>query len=292
MSTPTRAVRWLGTAPGVVQMMTALVLMAFGLVVVVMAQWPADVAALDRGGSALSFSGTVSPSRATTASLALAAWALGILVLARWSPLRSSLGARLPRGRRPWRSLARISTVYVAAALGSQYVLAWVTHGTSVSSSTSEVYATYSFLDRVVSGLWAGSWEETFDVAVPIGLACFAWWVLRTIRAPFGTLVGPPQRVPFWCLFAGIFGLVTRYLDHLYQGTGSAAAVVGMGVVAIVLFSWGGSVVPLIIGHVIYDVLVAARPVLPSGEPVGAAVDWACLVLLFTATLLPLRRRP
>jgi hypothetical protein len=270
-------------------MMTALVLMAFGLVVVVMAQWPADVAALNRGGSALSFSGSVSPSRAATASLALAAWALGILLLARWSPLRSALGARLPRSDRPWWSLARISTVYVAAALGSQYILAWVTDDTS-SSSTSEVYATYSFLDRLVSGVWAGSWEETFDVAVPIGLACFAWWVLRTIRAPFGTLVGPPQRVPFWCLFAGLFGLVTRYLDHLYQGSGPAAAVVGMGVVAVVLFAWGGSVVPLIVGHVIYDVLVAARPVLPSGEPLGAAVNWACLVLLFMATFLPLRR--
>jgi hypothetical protein len=272
-------------APGVVQMIVALVLSSFGLVFVVTAQWPLDVAALDRGGSALSFSDAAPSWKAATASLGMAAYAGGILLLARWSPLRSAFGARLPHGPRPWVLLVRLSALYVVAMLLSQYVLSWLS--SSSSSSVSTTYASYSLSDRLVSSVWASTWEETFDVAVPIGFVCFAWWVLRTLRAPFGMLVGPPVRVPAWCLLAAAFGLVTRFLDHLYQGVDAAAAVVGVGLIAVSLFAWGGSVLPLIVGHLVYDVAVAARPVLPSGELTGAVLNWVVLAAVLVLTCVP-----
>jgi hypothetical protein len=52
--------RWVA-APGIVQMVLALILAGFGLAFVVTAQWSSDVAAVDRGGDALSFS-AASPS--------------------------------------------------------------------------------------------------------------------------------------------------------------------------------------------------------------------------------------
>lgn len=282
-----KPVRWV-LEPGVLQMLGALILAGLGLAFVVTAQWSSDIAAVDRGGDALSFSAASSSWKVAAASLAMAAYAGGILVLARWSPLRSAFGARLPRGPHPWTQLVRLSTLYVVAVLLSQYVLSWVT--SSSSSSVSTTYAGYSLSDRVVSSVWASTWEETFDVAVPIGLACFAWWVVRTLRAPFGTLVSPPLRVPAWCLLAAAFGLLTRFLDHLYQGVDAATAVVAIGLVAVALFAWGGSVLPLIVGHFVYDVAVASRPVLPSGELTGAVLDWVVLVVVLALTWVPTLR--
>lgn len=276
--------RWV-TAPGVMQMVVALILAGLGLVFVVTAQWSSDLAARDRGGAALSFSDASRSWRASVELLVMAAYAGGILLLARWSPLRSAFGARLPHGPRPWVLLVRLATMYVAATLLSQYVLAWVS--SSSSSSVSTTYGGYSLSDRLVSSVWASTWEETFDVAVPVAFACFAWWVVLTLRAPFGTLVGPPVRVPAWCLLAAGFGLVTRFLDHLYQGVDAATAVVAVGLVAVVLFAWGGSVVPLIVGHFVYDVAVASRPVLPSGQLPGAILNWVVLAAALVLTSAP-----
>lgn len=271
---------------GTVQMIAALSLGGLGLLAVVAGQWPTGLAALDRGGSALSFAGSGSADgNALVRALALAAWAVGILLLARWSPLRTSFGARLPHGPRPWLMLVRLSTLYVVATLLSQYVLAWVTSSSSSSVSTS--YAGYSLSERLVSSVWASTWEETLDVAVPIGFACLVWWAVRSLRAPFGTLVGPPLRVPAWCLLAAAFGLVTRFFDHLYQGVDAATAVVAVGLVAVGLFAWGRSVLPLIVGHFVYDVAVAARPVLPSGQLAGAVLDWVVLVVVLALTWVP-----
>lgn len=271
---------------GTVQMIAALSLGGLGLLAVVAGQWPAGLSALDRGGSALSFAGSGSPEEKTLIrTLALAAWAVGTLLLARWSPLRTSFGARLPHGHRPWLMLVRLSTLYVVAILLSKYVLSWVTSSSSSSVSTS--YAGYSFSERLASSVWASTWEETFDVAVPIGFACVIWWAVRSLLAPFGTLVGPPLRIPAWCLLAAGFGLVTRFFDHLYQGVDSAIAVVAVGLVAVGLFAWGRSVLPLIVGHFVYDVAVAARPVLPSGQLAGAVLDWVVLVLVLALTWVP-----
>lgn len=274
---------------GTVQMIAALSLAGLGLVVVVGGQWPAGLSALDHGGSALSFADAGSPEWKTLAlTLVLAAWAVGTLLLARWSPLRSSFGARLPHGSHPWVMWVRLSTLYVMATLLSQYVLAAAT--SSSRSSVSTAYAGYSLTERLVSSVWASTWEETFDVAVPIAFACFIWWAIRSLRAPIGTLVGPPTRVPAWCLTAAAIGLVTRWFDHLYQGVDSATAVVAMGVVAVALFAWGGSVLPLIIGHFVYDVAVAARPVLPSGQLPGAVLNGVVLVLMLALTWVPALR--
>ncbi len=271
---------------GTVQMIAALSLAGLGLVVVVGGQWPAGLSALDRGGSALSFADVRAPEWKTLMrTLGLAAWAGGALLLARWSPLRSSFGTRLPHGSHPWAMLVRLSTLYVMATLLSQYVLAAVT--SSSGSSVSTAYAGYSPVERLVSSVWASTWEETFDVAVPIAFACFIWWAIRSLRAPVGTLVGPPTRVPAWCLTAAAIGLVTRWFDHLYQGVDSAVAVVAVGVVAVGLFAWGGSVLPLIVGHFVYDVVVASRPVLPSGELPGAALNWVALAVVLALTWVP-----
>lgn len=277
-------VRW-AIEPGVPQMLATLILGGFGLVFVVTAQWPSDVAAQDRGGEALSFADSSATWRAAVLSLTMAAYAGGILLLARWSPLRSAFGARMPRGHRPRALLVRLSALYVVAALGSQYVLAWVSPAATSSASTT--YASYSLSDRLVSSVWASTWEEAFDVAIPVGFACFVWWAVQTIRAPFGTNVGPPVRVPAWCLLAAGFGLVTRYLDHLYQGADAATAVAGVGLVAVGLFAWGGSVLPLIVGHFVYDVVVASRPVLPSSELPGAVLNWVVLAVVLTLTWVP-----
>ncbi len=84
-------------------MTVALVLSSFGLVFVVTAQWPSGVAAFNRGGCALSFSDAAPSSNVAILSLTMAAYAGGILLLVRWSPLRSAFGCLAGRGRaRSW----------------------------------------------------------------------------------------------------------------------------------------------------------------------------------------------
>ena len=76
---------------------------------------------------------------------------------------------------------------------------------------------------------------------------------------------------------AALVGPVTRYTDHLYQGgLGSTVAVVcGAGFLAV--FAIYRSVLPMMLGHFLYDAVVAGNPVLPD--------TWGAYLTVFVLVL-------
>ena len=60
-----------------------------------------------------------------------------------------------------------------------------------------EVYGTFDWSERLASS-WAGIWEETADVAVPVGLAFAAVWIVRLLRGADVQDIDT-RSVPAWC---------------------------------------------------------------------------------------------
>ncbi|MFJ7289759.1 hypothetical protein ACIQUC_15720 [Curtobacterium sp. NPDC098951] len=204
--------------------------------------------------------------------------ALVVLVLPSLTVWRAGFGARLawPGPHRIARTV-RGSVVYALIFTGVGTIAAWVTRETGTEvRSVGEVYGSFGWGARLASSVWAGLWEETIDVALPIGVTFALVTIYRTLRGR-GTA---HNEVPRWCYLAGIFGLITRFTDHLYQGPVAAAFVVLAGVGAVIVFARYGSVVPLILGHFAYDVVVA-------GAPVGLVLPAAVMVAIGAATFVP-----
>ncbi len=147
--------------------------------------------------------------------------------------------------------------------------------GTDVRS-VGEVYGAFGWKARLASSVWAGLWEETIDVALPIGVTFALVTIYRTVR-------GRPAcsaEVPRWCYLAGVFGLITRFTDHLYQGPVAASFVVLAGVGAVIVFARYGSVVPLVVGHFAFDAFVA-------GAPAGLVLPTVIMLAIGAVTFVP-----
>jgi hypothetical protein len=122
-------------------------------------------------------------------------------------------------------------------------------------------------------------------VAGPVGLALVGVWITRLARGDVQDVAD--QRVPAWCFAAGIFGLVTRFADHLYQGYLSAWFVVVVGIGSLTIFARYGTNVPLIAGHFIFDSFMVGRTFLPAGSVGGLMLNGGVIAVIVGATLVP-----
>lgn len=207
--------------------------------------------------------------------------ALVVLVGAGLTPWRAGFGARLawPGPHRILRTVrGAVIHALLFTAVGS--VAAGVTDATGTTvSSVGEVYGSFDWSARLLSALRASLWEETVDVAIPVGLAFVISRTAEQLRRRSRT-VADVRLVPWWCYLAGVFGLITRFTDHLYQGPVAASFVVLAGIGALIVFARYGSVVPLIVGHFAYDVAVA-------GAPFGLVLPVVVMLAIGAATFAP-----
>jgi hypothetical protein len=217
---------------------------------------------------------------------------LSLVLLSRWSIAGDGFGGRWAHKADPIARFVR-ATVWVVAIL-------WVTSlvriviesltGTA-RAGPSSFWETYSAADRAFAGLFAGAFEETLDIAVPAGLAfAFATAVSRWSTGRGRTALSAQTLWTVAVAAAGI-GLVTRYTDHLYQGGLSSAFAVLWGAGLLVVFAVYRSVLPLILGHFIFDAFVAGNPLLPNDWLPYLALMAACLGGIFAASYAQLSRR-
>lgn len=266
--------------------MAMTLLLAVGVIgYVATSQWPWDVLQAPRGGAAIA--GTGGGGSELGEYLPWILLALVTLAMAGLTPWRAGFGVRLATGEHRVLRTVRGAAVYAAACTALGLVSAFVTSRTGTAvASVGEVYGTFDWSERLASSSQAGIWEETVDVAVPVGLAFAAVWIVRLLRGPDVRDIDT-RSVPTWCYAAGAFGLVTRFLDHLYQGPAAAAFVVVLGVAAVVVFARYGSVLPLIVGHFVFDAFVAGRTFLPAGSWPGMLLDVGVFVTVVGLTFVP-----
>jgi len=67
----------------------------------------------------------------------------------------------------------------------------------------------------------------------------------------------------------------------------AAAFVVGLGIAAVVLLARYGSVLPLIVGHFVFDAFVAGRTFLPAGSWPGMLLDVSVFVAIVGLKFVP-----
>ncbi len=241
--------------------------------------WAYGVSQASRGGAAVA---SKDPSSSGIGQqLPWIVLALVVLGAAAPTPWRAGFGARAawPGPRRGMRT-TRGAVVYALLLTLVGSIAAAVTDATGTAvHSVGEVYASFDWTARILSSLRAALWEETVDVAIPVGLAFVITRAVEHLRRR-PRAASDVRLVPWWCYLAGMFGLVTRFTDHLYQGPVAASFVVLVGVGALLVFARYGSILPLIVGHFIYDVIVA-------GAPAGVLVPVAVMVGIGAATFAP-----
>lgn len=121
---------------------------------------------------------------------------------------------RTTRGAVVYALLLRLVGSIAAAVTGAT--------GTAVRS-VGEVYSSFDWTARVLSSLRAALWEETVDVAIPVGFAFVITLAVEHLRRRPRAVIDV-RLVPWWCYLACTFGLVTRFTDHLYQGPSRRAS--------------------------------------------------------------------
>ena len=268
-------------APMTVTLLLTVPLLAY----VAGSQWAWAISQAPRGGAAIAGNG--GGGSEPVEYLPWIVLALITLTVAGLTPWRAGFGVRLATGEHRALRTVRGAAVYAASctALGMASNFVTTQTGTNVAS-VGEVYGTFDWSARLASSSWAGIWEETVDVAVPVGVAFAVVWIVRLMRG--ADVVNIESRtVPKWCYAAGAFGLVTRFTDHLYQGPVAACFVVVLGVAALAVFARYGSVVPLIVGHFVFDAFVAGRAFLPAGTLPGILLDAGVFITVAGATFLP-----
>jgi hypothetical protein len=217
---------------------------------------------------------------------------LGLIVLSRWAIAGDGFGGRWVHKADPVARFVR-ATAWVIAILwvaGLVRIVVESLTGTARAGESS-FWGAYSAADRAFAGLFAGATEETLDIAVPAGLAFAIATAVSRWRTGRGRAALSAQTLWTVAVAAAALGLIARYTDHLYQeGLSSAFAILwGAGLLAV--FAVYRSVLPLILGHFIFDAFVAGNPLLPTDWLPYLAVMVACLGGIFAASYAQLSRR-
>jgi len=246
-------------------------------------QWQTDLTSIDVGGAALANRAGINSDLIVAAVIAG-----GFIVATAISPWRRVLGLTLP----PQHPLAgavtaTVFTVWISAgvALITSYISAYF-FPTQQDPSVSRVFADLPTGSRALTSLHAGLQEEALDLVLPLALAVIVMLLVRlTRRQP--TSAAALSEVPLvWRIgvLAATLGLITRVLDHLYQGPVYAASAVVWGLGFLVIFAVCRSIWPLIVGHFLYDFAVV---IFLPGHPVRRSL----VVLVVGAAALALTWR-
>jgi hypothetical protein len=259
------------------------------LLAIVPVRWAQSIeTSLAGGGSPLTGpGGTDAPFMGTFTALTL-----GVVLLSRWSAAGDGFGGRWVQKADPVTRFVR-ATVWVVAILWvtslARIVVESLTGTARISASS--FWGAYSAADRVFAGLFAGATEETLDIAVPAGLAFAIATAVSRYRVGRGRPALGARTLWTVAVGAAVLGLVTRYTDHLYQGGLSSAFAVLWGAGLLAVFAVYRSVLPLILGHFIFDAFVAGNPLLPTEWLPYLSVMAACLGGIFAVSYAQLSRR-
>lgn len=217
-----------------------------------------------------------------------AALACLLLALAARTPWREGFGAQLP-ARRPVTSTILGVTLVLIAQTGVWFLFSALgPERPSSALSTAAAFRGLSLDVLAASSTYAAFWEETLNIVVPAGMMYVVLWAVNRRRDAAGHGAFSPGLTWALCVAATSVGLVSRYCAHLYQGPSPAVAAVVWGACMIAIFAIFRSVVPLIVGHFLYDFVVAG--VLPSTVPAFAIAGG--VVVAVGAASIAVSRRP
>ena len=237
----------------------------FGCFIVV-AQWPSSLSFTGAGSAAISephLSGLI----AETMVFAL----LPLLALA--TPWRRQFGVMPPRPPTTVRLIQATSLVVLAqtsVGVTASYVASVLTPTRDTSAAGA---AAHTFGERLVVAAHAAVQEEVLDIVTPtvlgVAVLAFARWAATpepaSVTAAMSTVAQWPAGWRRCVLVACMVGVATRVIDHLYQGPVHAAAAAVWGSILLAIYLTYGSVLPLILGHFTFDLVVAGS---------GWAPDW------------------
>lgn len=145
-------------------------------------------------------------------------------------------------------------------------------------------------LDRFLVSLAAGVTEEAVGIAFPLGLTIFVLACIRAVRVRgLGPLNDLPQLQPNVLLVVvGVVYAALRIPGHLYQGELIATRCIVWGSLLLVIALVCKSVVPVILGHFLFDFVVAGNPLLPEDWTGYLIITVLVPSLAFAATYIPI----
>lgn len=201
------------------------------------------------------------------------------------TPWRAKFGVASPRGPvlpRFLQATALVVLVQTTVGVAASHVAAAVSPDTAPSLSA---VLSHSFEERVVIAAHAAVQEEVLNIVTPTVLVITALAGMRLLVAtkPTSVLAAMDSVAPWptswrlWVAVACSAGVVTRVLDHLYQGPIHAAAGAVWGGLLVAIYTRYRSVLPLILGHFLFDALIALSP---------WALDWWWSLAIIGPTFL------
>jgi len=203
-----------------------------------------------------------------------------------WLRRRLTDGRRLLVGGRLSGTILYIAVIVIAMHIRTIFAATTSLQGIPAPSERAVVDGAYLVSDGFQS-VTAGLWEEICLFAVPIAL------LSMRKRSGVGADQAPevlwrwgPVR---WTLIL-ITVLVLRSGIHLYYGWGGVFVVPWM-IGAVLLYRALRSIWPLVIGHIIYDILVDLRNRLPVLNDVIAVGLWGFVVAGVLIVVLSIIRR-
>ncbi|MBF4570826.1 hypothetical protein ITJ57_18815 [Plantibacter sp. VKM Ac-2880] len=255
-----------------------LVVMLAGMILL---HWVSGIAAARRDSASYDSSGSEDLVRWVTIALIIA-----LMILSRWARGMRGFGFHWKQPRAPFARFVRATvlavSIFIAAGLLNRPIaalLGWQFR--PVTTSWDEL----TIADRAMRALHAGLSEETLDIAIPVGVAFAALSVLNRDRRMTGRPEWTTDSLWRWALLAGGIGLITRVIDHLYQGGASSLLALAWGSGLLALFAIYRSVLPLMLAHFIMDAVIVGNSAL-IGNPAGYAALALALAGVFALTFM------
>jgi hypothetical protein len=255
-----------------------LVVMLTGMILL---HWISGIAAARRDSVSYNSSGSEDLVRWVTIALIIA-----LMLLSRWARGMRGFRFHWQQPRAPFARFVRATvlavSIFIAAGLLNRPIAAlfgWQFR--PITTSWNEL----TIADRAMRALHAGLSEETLDIAIPVGVAFAALSVLNRDRRMTGRPEWTTDSLWRWALLAGGIGLITRVIDHLYQGGASSLLALVWGSGFLALFAIYRSVLPLMLAHFIMDAVIVGNSAL-IGNPAGYAALALALAGVFALTYI------
>lgn len=215
-------------------------------------------------------------------SAALAGFILLLLVAAYLAGLRRPFGLIAPRERSGTAGLivfVRATALVLLACIVPSAAASWGAGILGWSSTSGGWWGTIPAGQRLITSVSAGITEETTNIAAPCGVVLVTFWFIVSTSHAMGWSARKPLIAGRWLAVAAcLITALSRVPAHAYQGPVDAWEKLVWGLLMLALFWWYRSVLPLMVGHAIYDFVIA-------GDPYRLQL-WPAAPDLFTVTIL------
>ena len=216
----------------------------------------------------------------------------GLVLVSRWSIAGDGFGGRWRQAAHPVGRFVR-ATVWVVRIVWGVGLLRILVEGLAGFSRAGDgsAWSTYTAADRVFAGLFAGTTEETLNIAVLAGSAFTIATAVSRWRVGHGRTALSSRTLWAVAVTASLLGLVTRFIDHIYQGGLASLFAILWGAGMLAVFAVYRSVLPLMLGHFLFDAFVAGNRLLPTAWLPYLAVFVIVLGAAFAVSYVQLDRR-